>query len=236
MRLIFFSILLFSAAHLFAEAPADFVAPKEVAPGVFEIGAVRLDKGAGTVSFPAKVNMVDGLIEYLLVSPEGAKHESLLVSEAQPKEVHMAMLLLGAKGMVSAGRAPGRIDAESLAKAPKLTGDRIGIAVRWKTAAGEERSVPVERWIIRRVTASKKAAKEVVAEDGPWLYTGSYFYETRFLAQTEGAFASMVSYPAALINNPRNGANDDHLWFVNKAAVPPEGTAVDFVIKLEPIK
>ena len=57
-----------------------------------------------------------------------------------------------------------------------------------------------------------------------------------FLAQTEGAFASMVSYPAALINNPRNGANDDHLWFVNKAAVPPEGTAVDFVIKLEQIK
>ena len=73
-----------------------------------------------------------------------------------------------------------------------------------------------------------------MAEDGPWLYTGSYFFETRFLAQTEGAFASMVSYPAALINNPRSGSNDDHLWFVNKPAVPPEGTAVEFIIKLEP--
>ncbi len=233
MRSILFGLLLFVAARVFAAAPADFKAPKEIAPGVFEVGAVRLDKSVGTVTFPARVNMVDGLVEYLLVSPEGAKHESVLVSEAQPQDVHMAMLLLGAKGMTTDAKAPGRIDAEYLAKAPKLTGDRISLTVKWKTAEGEDRASPVERWIVKRVAVPKKPAKELVAADGPWLYTGSYFYEARFLAQTEGAFASLVSYPAALINNPRSGSNDDHLWFVNKATIPPEGTAVEFIIKLE---
>jgi hypothetical protein len=234
VRSIFFCLVLFVAARVFAAAPTDFKAPTEVAPGVFDVGAVRLDKNAGTVTFPARVNMVDGLVEYLLVSPEGAKHESVLVSEVPPQDVHMAMLLLGAKGMTTAAKAPGRIDAEYLAKAPALTGDRISLTVKWKTAAGEERAVPVERWIVKRVAVPKKPAKEIVATDGPWLYTGSYFYETRFLAQTEGAFVSLVSYPAALINNPRSGSNDDHLWFVNTAAIPPEGTPVEFIIKLEP--
>ena len=38
---------------------------------------MRLDKNAATVTFPAKVNMNDGLLEYLMVSPEGPVHESL---------------------------------------------------------------------------------------------------------------------------------------------------------------
>jgi hypothetical protein len=74
----------------------------------------------------------------------------------------------------------------------------------------------------------------VAAEDGPWLYTGSFFYENRFIAQVEGAFAAMVTYPGALINNPRSGSNDDHIWFVKKSAVPPAGTPVEFSITLEP--
>ena len=92
-----FSIAL--AVTAFAQAPAGFQPPKEVAPGVFELGTIRLDKNASTVSFPAKVNMVDGLIEYILVTSKGATHESVLVTEVSPQNVHMAMLLLGAKGM-----------------------------------------------------------------------------------------------------------------------------------------
>ena len=72
------------------------------------------------------------------------------------------------------------------------------------------------------------------AADGPWLYTGSCFYDGNFVAQTEGAHASLVTYPGALINNPRIGSNDDQEWFVNREAVPPKGTPVTFTIKLEP--
>src|SRR5205085_8921184 len=132
------AVALLAVAPLSAQVPPEFRQPKEIAPGVFEIGAVRLDKNAGTVRFPAKVNMDDGLVEYLMVSPQGAVHESVLVSDVPPQDVHMAMLLLGAKGTTQKGKpeGSGHIDAATLAKAPKLTGDRISLAVNWKDKDG----------------------------------------------------------------------------------------------------
>jgi hypothetical protein len=228
--------LLCSAIPLLAQAPAQFKTPKETAPGIFEIGAIRLDKNEGALTFPAKVNMTDGLVEYLMVTPQGAVHESVLISDVEPQDVHMAMLLLGAKGMAAGqeGKAPERIDAAFLAKAPKLTGDRILLSVRWKDKDGKELTAPAERWLVRKIFTPKKPAKLASAEDGPWLYTGSFIYENRFIAQVEGAVAALVTFPSALINNPRTGSNDDHVWFVKTEAVPPAGTPVEFTIKLQP--
>ena len=231
-----FAIAILAAAPLLAQAPPEFSPPKEIAPGIFKVGTVQLDKNTGTVTFPAKVQMDDGLLEYLLVTPQGPVHESLFVSEAAPQDVHMAMLLLGARGMVQkpSEKQPGRIDAASLAKAPKLTGDRILLSVKWTDKGGKEQLTPPERWIMRKIFTPKKPVKNIAAEDGPWLYTGSYFYENRFIAQMDGTFAAMVTFPGALINNPRTGSNDDHIWFVKTEAVPPVGTPVEFTIKLEP--
>ena len=213
---------------LLAQAPPEFSAPKEIAPGIFQVGTVRLDKNASTVTFPAKVQMDDGLLEYLLVTPQGPVHESLFVSDAAPQDIHMAMLLLGAKGMLQQqrGKEPARIDAEYLANAPKLTGDRIFLSVKWTDKSGKEQSAPPERWIERKIFTPKKPTKTIAAEDGPWLYTGSYFYENKFVAQMDGTFAAMVTFPGALINNPRTGSDDDHISFVKKSAVPPVGTPV----------
>ena len=225
-----------AATPLLAQAPPEFSPPKEIAPGIFKVGTVRLDKNTGTVTFPAKVQMDDGLLEYLLVTPQGPVHETLFVSEAAPQDVHMAMLLLGAKGMVQkpAEKPAGRIDAGTLANAPKLTGDRIFLSVKWTDKSGKEQNTPPERWIERKIFTPKKPAKTITAPDGPWLYTGSYFYENRFIAQMDGTFAAMVTFPGALINNPRTGSNDDHVWFVKQDAVPPAGTPVEFSIRLEP--
>ncbi len=229
------AIACLATSPLLAQPAPAFSSPKEISPGIFQVGMVRIDRKTATATFPARVNMNDGLLEYLMVSPQGPVHESLFTSEAAPQDVHMAMLLLGAKGMVQKGaKEPGRIDAEYLAKAPKLTGDRISLRVKWTDKDGREQSVPPERWIERKIFTPKKPVKTVTAEDGPWLYTGSYFYENRFIAQMDGTFAAMVTFPGALMNNPRTGANDDHVWFVKTDAVPPVGTPVEFSIRLEP--
>src|SRR5687768_7028313 len=71
---------------------------KEVSPGIYELGPLRIDKEKNTITFPGKVNMNKGVLEYLLTGPQGSTHESLLVTEVPVPDVHMAMLLLGAKG------------------------------------------------------------------------------------------------------------------------------------------
>ncbi|MEA3209095.1 MAG: hypothetical protein QOE70_2152 [Chthoniobacter sp.] len=233
VRAVLLSLLLPAGPALRAADTAAPVAPtmQEISPGVFQIGQIRIDQQRRTATFPGKVNMADGLIEYLLVTPDGAKHESLLVTEVQPADLHFAMLLLGAKGAGITTPAPGdappaQIDKEYLKRAPELKGDSILISVKWK--AGEaEKTAPVEDWIIN--TDLKKPAPR-----GPWLYTGSMFIEGRFLAQAEGTFASLVTYPAALINNPRKGKDDDSVWTVSEKATPPIDTPLEIVIQLEP--
>src|SRR5579872_2796929 len=69
---------------------------KEVRPGVFQLGEVRIDQGLQTVSFPARLNLSRGPMEYLLVAAWGKTHESILETETMPYRIHAAMLLLSA--------------------------------------------------------------------------------------------------------------------------------------------
>ena len=216
------------AAH--AEDPKP-PAMREVSPGVYEIGDIHLDKNTSSLTFRAKVNMSDGAIEYLICTPRGSTHESLLVTDAQPTDIHFAMLLLGAKGAGILAPAPGdappgEINAEYLKRAPRLKGDSITLSAKWKGADGKEKKAFIEDWVLN-LTDNKPAPR------GPWIYTGSMFAEEKFLAQLQGTVASIVSNPAALINNPRRGSDNDQIWAVNTKAVPPLETALEVTIKIE---
>jgi hypothetical protein len=213
-----------------AHAP---VAPsiREVAPGIYEIGLVHLDQKAMTLTFPGALNMNQGLLEYLIVTPTGSTHESLLVTEVPPTDLQFAMLLLGAKGSGIATPGPDeapppQIDAKYLKTAPHLKGDDVLIRVKWKVG-GEEKGAPVEDWLTNVQT------KKTV-ERGPWLYNGSMFSNGHFLAQSEGSVAALVTNPAALINNPRKGSDDDQIWAVNEKAVPPVNAPVQIIFQLTP--
>jgi hypothetical protein len=204
---------------------------RELAPSVYAVGKMRLDKNSNTLTFPGTLRLDKGYLEYVLVAPFGSTHESLLVTEVQPSDVHFAMLLLGAKGagILTPGpedKPPGQIDAEYLKRAPKLQGDPITITVKWKQD-GQEKSARVEEWIFNKSTNKP-------AEKGPWMYTGSMFSEGKFMAQIEGAMAAVVTNPSALINNPRPGNDDDQIWIVNEKSVPPAETPLEITIRLEP--
>ncbi len=225
-----FAVVLSAVAQ---ETPPPTAPPvmREVSPGIYEIGKLHLDQKALTVNFPGWLNLNQGILEYLLVTEQGSTHESLLASDIQPNDLHFAMLLLGAKGsgLATPGPSdapPGQIDATYLKNAPKLKGDNVQISVKWQ-ASGVEKSAPVEDWIWN--TATKSAMVR-----GPWIYNGSMFSEGHFLAQIDGAFVAIVTYPGALMNNPRKGNDDDQIWTVNEKVVPPVKTPVEITIKLVP--
>ena len=199
---------------------------REVSPGIYEIGQIHLDQKARTVTFPAVLNMNDGNLEYLLVTEQGNTHESLLVSDVSPSDLHFAMLLLGAKGsgQHDGEMPPAQIDSKFLKSAPKMKGDNVNITVRWK-AGDTEKTMLAEDLITN--TETKKPM-----ERGPWVYNGSMFNDGHFLAQIEGAHVSLVTYPAALINNPRKGSDNDQIWIVNTKAIPAVKTPVDVIITL----
>ena len=220
-----------AAGSAFPEEKAP--AMREISPGIFEIGKLRLDKNQRSVSFPGRLNMEKDLVEYVLVTKDGSTHESLLATDIQPTDLHFAMLLLGAKGAglttPTADQAPpAQIDAEYLQRAPKLKGDNVLVTATWKTKAGKEQTTPVEEWLFNLKT--KEAAPR-----GPWIYTASMFgSDGGFLAQQQGVFISVINNPAALINNPRAGNNNDQIWSVNEKSVPPRDTPLQITITLQP--
>lgn len=228
LSLLLSGVALGAAARAQNDAPPATPIMREVSPGIYEIGQIHLDQKARTVTFPGVLNMNDGNLEYLLVTEQGNTHESLLVSDVSPSDLHFAMLLLGAKGSGQHDGAmpPAQIDSKFLKDAPKIKGDNVNITVRWK-AGDVEKSAPAEDFITN--TETKKPM-----ERGPWVYNGSMFNEGHFLAQIEGAHASLVTYPAALINNPRKGSDNDQIWMANPKAAPAVKTPVDIVITLLP--
>ena len=198
---------------------------REVSPGIYEVGKVRLDQKATSISFLGKLNMKRGRLEYLLVNQKGNTHESLLVTDVEANDIHVAMLLLGAKGeAITAVAPPTQLDARFLRAAPKLTSDTVFITVKWKEK-DVEKTASIEDWLINGPT------KENI-EHGPWIYNGSMLHEGSFLAQIDGNLVALVTSPTALINNPRKGNDNDEMWNVNGESTPGVTTPVEITFKL----
>src|SRR5687767_10344018 len=69
--------------------------------GIFQAGLVRLDKNTRTVTFPAALNLRHETVEYAVVHKFGKTHEGIFTTEARPQDVHVAMLLLGVKPVMT---------------------------------------------------------------------------------------------------------------------------------------
>lgn len=210
--------------------PAPPPSIREISPGVFQIGQVRLEREARRVSFPARLNMTDGPIEYLLVTAAGKTHESLLTTDIEPQHLQVAILLLGAKGMQAApltnAPAGGPITQAQGGHNPPLPGEPMFMEVAWKQAAKSQR---------KRIEALvfNKRAKEPMSP-GPFTFTGSRLWQGKFVAQTDGSLIAIITDPDAVFNNPRPNRDTDDTWVVHQQEVPPLHTMVELSITLVP--
>jgi hypothetical protein len=200
----------------------------EVAPGIFDYHGVRLDQKNKRISFPASVNQREGLIEYLLVSEKGKTHESLLSTRVLPHDIHLALLLIGLPDHARANAnelvPPSAIDSSYLHAAPKLKGTPVWISVAW-TQDGKRQEMPAERWIFNLQTNHAMTSS-------PWTYNGSMVQDGVFLADQELSIVAVITDPTALVNNPRDGYDNDEIWQVQDKVVPPLDTPVEISIAL----
>jgi hypothetical protein len=189
---------------------------KEIRPGLFELGQVRLDKDKRTVIFPASVNQREGNIEYVVVTASGKTHESLLRTTIEPYHLQVALLLLGAKGA--------KTNALPEDPAQPLPGDRVEIELSWNVGGR------VQRFRAEDFVHDRKAGR--AASRGEWIYTGSRIREDGFAAQRDGSIVSLITDADALINNPRPGREDDDNWLVRTNGLPPLQTPLEVTIRL----
>lgn len=185
----------------------------------------------------AVVCLGEGILDYLIVPPDsGKEYETLLRMEAQPSELHAALLALGARS----GPLPPELRGDNRGAPPdagnppaERIGDRVAISVRWGQP-GQEEEVPVERWLRDRATG--KAANGLT-----WVFTGSFFGkypdgEEIYVGNVERLAVAIWYHAACVLNlgvaagNPYRG---EKLGFeINRAAVPPVGTPVRLIFRV----
>jgi hypothetical protein len=216
-------------------APSTNEPLKQISRDVFQLGAVRLDKSRKTVQFPAQLNMKDGVIEYLLVNARGKTYESLLRTDTEPYDIHLAMLLIGAKGapqtaaLLNAPSVPFHVNrpaaATNSSPALAILGDPVTIELAWQMADGWKQ-LPAEDCIMNLATKTN-------ASRGPWTYNGSRVVNGIFLAQREASIVALIDDIDALVNNPRPGNDNDQIWQINSNVLPPLNAPVEVTFKLE---
>ncbi len=238
-------LFLMAAASLAADVPAAAVPsdPKVAAPAAKEagggggerpevvalsstrsrLGLIEFDHVSREVLIPAQVNMERGILEYALVSEKGKLHEALLSTAARPFDLNVVLLLLNYKPDSEWWVPPSK--PKPLSRVGMTA--RLEVFIRWREGegeAGEEKTVRLDEWISDLVTGKPAAAT-------PWIYTGSYFNEdNQFVAEVDGSFLALYHDGRSLINNPREGADNDEQWGP-ASGIPSKGTSVVVVLK-----
>ena len=185
--------------------------------GRFAVGLVTLDQPERRVRFPATVNLREETVEYVVVHKTGKTHESIFRTEARPQDIHLAMLLLDARAVLT-----NRFGAEGRAL-PE--GSEIEIEVAWRDLFSEHRA-RAEDLVLNKETG-ESLARSV------WIYNGSNFSEGVFTAQRDGSIVSIHIDPDALSNNPRPGRENDDLYRPHAERLPPMGARVEITIRIK---
>lgn len=209
--------------------------PREVREGVVGVGLVEVEAVRKVVSFPARVNMVEGNLEYALVNPNGPVHEALLVTEARAEDIELGARLLGfsrdKKGKFDSGSA-GNLTKDALQKAPKPEGVEVLVEVVWKGDNGVEKRHGLLDLLARQGLEGKPFSRE-----GAWIYTGSKVMGNGvFLASGSGILGSMLLASEPLFVGTFEGNRDDSVWSPAKDALPKIGTSVRVEIISKPTR
>lgn len=185
-------------------------------PGIFKIGALLVNKLEGTVSVKGRVNMNEGLVEYLACGPRGKLHESVLVLDVEPYNLQIALLLIG----LEPGNKP--ISAQGASELPK--GDPVELWVSWQDDKKQTVRQRAEALIFNRVVGRPMRRTH-------WVFSGSQIMDGRFMAQMEQSIAATYHDPFAILDHPLPTGDDDTLYFANTRVLPPVKTPVTFVIR-----
>ncbi len=185
--------------------------------GKLRVGEVTLDPTTRAIRFPGKMNLREGSVEYALTTATGKTHESAFITTASPRDIHVALLLLGVKPAPCGGN-PDHILAVPAEAAVRVT-------VEWEIEGKLESHV-----IQELITLTEPAGTRL--PDRFWLYNGSRFNEAGFAANLDGSIVSLIADDLALINNSGSDRGDDQSHVPNTAILPATGTPVTVQITL----
>jgi hypothetical protein len=187
---------------------------EKITEHTYRVGSALIDTAERTVICPGEINMDEGAIEYLAVSPGGKTHESLLRVDVRPLHLQLALLMIDLEPKNVLTQQGDRSTPQ---------GDPVEILVRWKDNEGRQQEVRAEDLV-----ADGVPTKPMPRHD--WVFTGSRILKAGFQADLEKSLVAVWHDPAAILDNPLPGGGNN-AYLVNSKRIPRRGTRVEVVLR-----
>lgn len=196
--------------------PIDQKQPfKQVGEGVYQFGNVIVNVNKREVTMTGEINIVnrDTIIEFFACGKLGKTHESMLMIDAEPLHIQLALLRLN----MDAGM---NLTVQGDPHIPE--GDPAEIWVTWERG-GETIRHRAEQLIWNIL-------KDHPMQQTHWVFTGGRIINNQFTPQVFHNMIATYRDPDSLFNHPLPGGKDDRTYRVNTNLLPPKGTKVKLII------
>jgi hypothetical protein len=230
------------------EPPAPSPTPEPpVEPSAAPTSEVKQPFAHIRVDRAARVVEIDGMVpidahdpetptvylEVTVCTRDSKEHESLVMTDAKPSEVHAALLLIGLQP-----GTPGSwtFDGKKLTPTPPM-GDGVEVTLSYRDADGREVEAPAADWVISRKTGARFGR----GEDGPaWVFAGSRFVvrngRERYDADGAGTLIGLTTFGGETIAwsevHSHEAQVEEPEWIADASKVPAFGTPV--VVRIRP--
>ncbi|HED64280.1 MAG TPA: hypothetical protein ENJ09_01875 [Planctomycetes bacterium] len=214
-----------------ARAPAQ----QQTLDQVLADEGLRVDLERGLVGMPASVLVREELLEYVLVGPRGATHESLFLTDVKPSILNTALLLLGVEPGRNATirRSESEEEAASRFDVTPPSGDGFFLYAGWRE--GEETYF----FRVEDLVANLETRRTLPRHR--WVYLGSRFRVPRgkteevFVADLEENLISLCFFYEGntLLTARPPECEIQTIWIANSWLVPPRGEPVEILFSRE---
>jgi len=213
-------------------------AAQEALAQAFAAAGVQVDAGAGTLAFRASIQVRDELLEYLLVNPDGAVHESLFVTHVPADVLNAAFLALGlerGQNVEYVKKDPAPTEAEMRAGVRAFdvvppSGDGVQLYASWRE--GDETYFFRIEDLVRDLQRGRTMRRHA------WVYLGSRWVPgrdesqpARFAALAEGNLVciSFFAQGNTLLTGALPECVAQSSWLPNGWLLPPIGAEVQLI-------
>ena len=196
---------------------------KKTASGLVKLSKehqVWIDPKRKWVVVDGVVCLREGQLEMFACPRDTKEHESIISVHSNGKDVHTALLAVGAR----VGH-PVKFDPKYV----PATGTVVDIVLLWRDKKNQKQVMRAQDWV-QSIRTKKTLAY-------PWVFGGSGFWTDQTTGQRHyygdgGDFICVSNFPSAMLDLPvqSSQANSSLTFVAHTENIPPEGTKVRLVL------
>lgn len=199
---------------------------EKLANGKFKKGLITFDQATREISFPATIEVTEGVIEYVLVNSKGKVHESLFLTDILPSNLNIVLKLLNYKEsrelmpIIVNGRFSNQLHQveDSIKKASRLS--------VWVTLGEGDTA---KSHLINELITNLHTKQDMAPT--PFVNGGSTIRHGKFSADINGDIIALLTDYTALLNYPGEDRMDDTLWTPHTKRLLDNGAKVIITLK-----